>query len=125
MENVNVYLKQQQVVAAKAYILTISVVPGMKQNIFESNNIHPFRCVRGGGGVAPHCSSLPGETEEQIRGCLGRETSWSVLLYPAHGSAAPCSDSTMTQKFKGYINKKNLQEEAHPGLFPIGNPDCS
>lgn len=42
-----------------------------------------------------------GETEEQIRGCLGRETSWSVLLYPAHGSAAPCSDSTMTQKFKG------------------------
>uniref|UniRef100_A0A667XBJ2 Complement component 6, duplicate 2 n=2 Tax=Myripristis murdjan TaxID=586833 RepID=A0A667XBJ2_9TELE len=42
-----------------------------------------------------------GETEEHITGCLGRETSWSILLYTEHSSVTRCSDNRMTQKFQG------------------------
>ncbi|CAB1455493.1 unnamed protein product [Pleuronectes platessa] len=42
-----------------------------------------------------------GETTEHMIGCLGKETSWTAVLYSQHGSAPLCSSNTMTQKYKG------------------------
>nr|XP_061836788.1 complement component C6-like [Nerophis lumbriciformis] len=42
-----------------------------------------------------------GETEEHVKGCLGRETRWAAVLYSQHGNAPACSDNKMTQKYQG------------------------
>lgn len=42
-----------------------------------------------------------GQSEEHIRGCLKRETSWSIILYSQHSSATRCSDDTITEKHQG------------------------
>lgn len=48
------------------------------------------------------CSSSPtGQTEEHIKGCLARETTWTIILYTEHSSVTRCSDNRMTQKYQG------------------------
>uniref|UniRef100_A0AAQ5X5V8 Complement component 6 n=1 Tax=Amphiprion ocellaris TaxID=80972 RepID=A0AAQ5X5V8_AMPOC len=42
-----------------------------------------------------------GETEERIKGCLSRETTWTIILYSEHSSVTRCSDNRMTQKYQG------------------------
>ncbi|XP_069017032.1 complement component C6 [Embiotoca jacksoni] len=42
-----------------------------------------------------------GETEERVKGCLSRETTWSVILYTEHSSVTRCSDNRMTQTYQG------------------------
>uniref|UniRef100_A0AAQ5Y1K9 Complement component 6 n=1 Tax=Amphiprion ocellaris TaxID=80972 RepID=A0AAQ5Y1K9_AMPOC len=41
-----------------------------------------------------------GETEERIKGCLSRETTWTIILYSEHSSVTRCSDNRMTQKYQ-------------------------
>ncbi|XP_026154152.1 complement component C6 [Mastacembelus armatus] len=46
-----------------------------------------------------------GVTEEHVQSCLGRETTWTIILYTEHKSVTRCSDNRMTQKYQGsYIN---------------------
>ncbi|XP_061590499.1 complement component C6 isoform X1 [Cololabis saira] len=42
-----------------------------------------------------------GQTEEHVRGCLHRETTWTVILYSEHSSVTRCSDNRMTQNYRG------------------------
>ncbi|XP_024918549.1 complement component C6 [Cynoglossus semilaevis] len=42
-----------------------------------------------------------GETEDHFKGCLGRETTWSIILYTEHSSVTRCTDTTTTEKYKG------------------------
>ncbi|KAM4635677.1 complement component C6 [Polymixia lowei] len=42
-----------------------------------------------------------GQTAEHTVGCLGRETSWTIVLYTEHSSVTRCTDNTMTQKYEG------------------------
>ncbi|XP_041815933.1 complement component C6 [Chelmon rostratus] len=42
-----------------------------------------------------------GQTEEHIKGCLARETTWTIILYTEHSSVTRCSDNRMTQKYQG------------------------
>ncbi|XP_029300184.1 complement component C6 [Cottoperca gobio] len=42
-----------------------------------------------------------GETEEHIKGCLGRETTWTIIVYTEHSSVTRCSDNKMTEKYQG------------------------
>ncbi|XP_044030054.1 complement component C6 isoform X1 [Siniperca chuatsi] len=42
-----------------------------------------------------------GETEEHIKGCLGRDTTWTIILYTEHSSVTRCSDNRMTEKYQG------------------------
>ncbi|XP_076613704.1 complement component C6 [Chaetodon auriga] len=41
------------------------------------------------------------QTEEHIKGCLARETTWTIILYTQHSSVTRCSDNRMTQKYEG------------------------
>uniref|UniRef100_A0A8D0ADR9 Complement component 6, duplicate 2 n=1 Tax=Sander lucioperca TaxID=283035 RepID=A0A8D0ADR9_SANLU len=42
-----------------------------------------------------------GQTEEHTMGCLGRETTWTIILYTEHSSVTRCHDNRMTQKYEG------------------------
>lgn len=42
-----------------------------------------------------------GETEEHTKGCLSRDTTWTIILYTEHSSVTRCSDNKMTQKYQG------------------------
>nr|XP_057920643.1 complement component C6 isoform X1 [Doryrhamphus excisus] len=42
-----------------------------------------------------------GETEDHVKGCLGRETSWTVVLSSQQRDVPMCSDNKMTQKYQG------------------------
>lgn len=51
-----------------------------------------------------YCSrffSLTGETVEHLTSCVGRETTWSIILYTEHSSVSRCNDNRMTQKYQG------------------------
>lgn len=42
------------------------------------------------------------QTEEHIKGCLARETAWTIILYSEHSRVSRCSDNRMTQKYQGF-----------------------
>lgn len=42
-----------------------------------------------------------GQTEEHIKGCLFRETTWTIILYSEHSRVTRCTDNRMTQKYQG------------------------
>ncbi|XP_063334981.1 complement component C6 [Pelmatolapia mariae] len=42
-----------------------------------------------------------GVTEESAIDCLGRETTWTIILYTEHRRENRCSDNRMTQKYEG------------------------
>ncbi|XP_071769942.2 complement component C6 [Centroberyx gerrardi] len=42
-----------------------------------------------------------GETVERTKGCLARETTWTIIIYTQHSSANRCSDNRMTEKYEG------------------------
>ncbi|KAM3874391.1 complement component C6 [Diretmus argenteus] len=42
-----------------------------------------------------------GETVEHTKGCLARETAWTIIIYSEHSSATRCTDTTITQTYKG------------------------
>ncbi|XP_020491685.2 complement component C6 isoform X2 [Labrus bergylta] len=42
-----------------------------------------------------------GETEENIKSCLGKEVAWTVILYTQYSSVTRCTDNRMTQKYQG------------------------
>ncbi|TDH01812.1 hypothetical protein EPR50_G00166580 [Perca flavescens] len=42
-----------------------------------------------------------GQTEEHTMGCLGRETTWTIILYTEHSSVTRCHNNRMTQKYEG------------------------
>ncbi|XP_059213661.1 complement component C6 [Centropristis striata] len=42
-----------------------------------------------------------GETEEQFKSCMGKETTWSIILYTEHSSVTRCKDNRMTEKYEG------------------------
>lgn len=53
--------------------------------------------------VALHSCSQTGQTEEHTMGCLGRETTWTIILYTEHSSVTRCHDNRMTQKYEGVL----------------------
>lgn len=67
--------------------------------------------------VALHTPSPTGQTEEHIRDCLGKETTWTIILYTEHRSVTRCSDNRMTQKYQGFCGFWNLPGST-PSLFP-------
>uniref|UniRef100_A0A669CJW5 Complement component 6, duplicate 1 n=1 Tax=Oreochromis niloticus TaxID=8128 RepID=A0A669CJW5_ORENI len=42
-----------------------------------------------------------GVTEESVIDCLGRETTWTIILYTEHRRENRCSNNRMTQKYEG------------------------
>nr|AXB74598.1 complement component 6 [Planiliza haematocheilus] len=42
-----------------------------------------------------------GVTEEHFKGCLSRDTTWTVILYTEHRSVTRCHDDRMTEKYEG------------------------
>ncbi|KAM9322392.1 complement component C6 [Pholidichthys leucotaenia] len=42
-----------------------------------------------------------GLTEEQVSGCLAKETTWTVILYSQHSSVTRCKNNRMTEKYHG------------------------
>ncbi|XP_012732976.2 complement component C6 [Fundulus heteroclitus] len=42
-----------------------------------------------------------GETEEHIKGCLRRDTGWTVILYTEYSSVSRCTNNRMTEKYHG------------------------
>ncbi|XP_058473381.1 complement component C6 isoform X2 [Solea solea] len=42
-----------------------------------------------------------GESEEQFKGCLSRETTWTIILYTEHKSVTRCTNTRTTEKYKG------------------------
>ncbi|XP_061657872.1 complement component C6 isoform X1 [Syngnathoides biaculeatus] len=57
-----------------------------------------------------------GETEEHVKGCLARETKWTVVLYTPQRPLPMCSDNKMTQKYQGsYIQAAEKSYSAAKG----------
>ncbi|XP_057674285.1 complement component C6 isoform X1 [Corythoichthys intestinalis] len=57
-----------------------------------------------------------GESEDHVKGCLGRETKWTVVLYTPQRPLPMCSDSKMTQKYNGsYIQAAEKSYSAVKG----------
>lgn len=52
-----------------------------------------------------------GVTEEHMSSCLGKDTTWTIILYTEHSSVTRCSNDRMTQKYQGYI--KHLVHFSH------------
>ncbi|XP_035523720.1 complement component C6 [Morone saxatilis] len=42
-----------------------------------------------------------GETVEHVRGCLNKETTWTVILYTESSKVSRCNDNKMTKKYEG------------------------
>ncbi|KAM7369336.1 hypothetical protein PAMP_013611 [Pampus punctatissimus] len=42
-----------------------------------------------------------GETVEHVKGCLAKETAWTIILYTQYSSVTRCNDNKMTQKYQG------------------------
>ncbi|XP_026195643.1 complement component C6 [Anabas testudineus] len=42
-----------------------------------------------------------GVTEEHMSSCLGKDTTWTIILYTEHSSVTRCSNDRMTQKYQG------------------------
>ncbi|XP_068190258.1 complement component C6 [Antennarius striatus] len=42
-----------------------------------------------------------GQTEEHFRGCLAKDSTWSIILYTEHRSVLRCSDTRITEKYQG------------------------
>lgn len=40
-------------------------------------------------------------TEEQVKSCLSRDSTWTVILYTEHRSVSRCNDNRMTEKYEG------------------------
>uniref|UniRef100_A0A8P4KJ15 Complement component 6, duplicate 2 n=1 Tax=Dicentrarchus labrax TaxID=13489 RepID=A0A8P4KJ15_DICLA len=42
-----------------------------------------------------------GTTAEHVKGCLNRETTWTIILYTEHSRVSRCDDNKMTKKYEG------------------------
>ncbi|XP_051907114.1 complement component C6 [Hippocampus zosterae] len=94
---------------------------GLYRNIFQRFGTHYYSSGTLGGlydllyQYNREELTSSGETEEHVKGCLGRETKWRIVL--AQGRALPmCADNKMTQKYQGsYIQAAEKSYSAVKG----------
>ncbi|XP_019739061.1 complement component C6 isoform X1 [Hippocampus comes] len=103
------------------HALPIEYNYGLYRNIFQRFGTHYYSSGTLGGlydllyQYNREELTSSGETEEHVKGCLGRETKWRIVL--AQGRALPmCADNKMTQKYQGsYIQAAEKSYSAVKG----------
>uniref|UniRef100_A0A672JR31 Complement component 6 n=1 Tax=Salarias fasciatus TaxID=181472 RepID=A0A672JR31_SALFA len=80
---------------------------GLYRDIFQRFGTHYYSSGKLGGHYdllyqySREEMTTSGETEEHVKGCLSKETTWTVILYTEHSSVQRCGDNRMTERYHG------------------------
>ncbi|KAF3702312.1 Complement component C6 Precursor [Channa argus] len=104
--------QQGDLVLSQPFLQFLHALPldynyALYRDIFQRFGTHYYSSGRLGGHYdllyqySRQEITTSGVSEEHIKGCLNRETSWTIILYTQHSSVSRCRDDKMTQTYKG------------------------
>uniref|UniRef100_A0A3Q3WFD4 Uncharacterized protein n=1 Tax=Mola mola TaxID=94237 RepID=A0A3Q3WFD4_MOLML len=77
------------------------------RDIFQRFGTHYYSAGKLGGNYdllyqySREMLTSSGQTEEHIKGCLAKETTWTIILYTERSSVMRCGTNSLTEKYQG------------------------